>query len=133
MRSWSIFMNFSQKNKCPCIKYTRFTECADLSGKMVDNAGKGCYTLAINLRNESIEARFARVSLPSQEQPFRQGKRVRRRSFHNLAGLRMLGRRRISAGLSQNSLWGAINGKLAFILFAFSMEPLNAKRFRFLF
>ena len=57
-------LNSSQKYKCPCVEYTKMHISSLYVPKTVDILNIGCYTLPINLRNESIEARFARVCLP---------------------------------------------------------------------
>ena len=85
-RLLSLFLNSQGKHKCPCVKYTIIPICCVLPGKSVDILKNGCYTLAINLRNESIEARFARVCLMCKGRSSRQTKRVRRRSVHRLTG-----------------------------------------------
>ena len=56
--------NSSTGYKCPCVKYTKMQFYRFFVPKTVDRPNMRCYTLPINLRNESIEARFARVCLP---------------------------------------------------------------------
>ena len=96
----SFVPNSCRKYKCPCVKYTRNAICLQKCGIHVDRPVFRCYTLAINLRNESIEARFARVCLPATERSFRQTERVRRRSSC-IGRVWVLVRRIRSAGLSQ--------------------------------
>ena len=92
--------NSSVEHKCPCIKYTKMHICVFYVPKTVDIPHMRCYTLPINLRNESIEARFIRVCLSQKERPFRQAERVRRRSACT-GRMQVLVRRIRSAGLSQ--------------------------------
>ena len=92
--------NSSQKYKCPCVEYTKMHISSLYVPKTVDIPNIGCYTLPINLRNESIEARFARVWLlhGNGNSGSRKGTPPK---FPKIYRIRMLGRRRRSAGLSQ--------------------------------
>ena len=125
------FPKTSQKNKCPPVKYTKIRKCLEQTGKMVDKPGMGCYTLAINLRNESIEARFARVCRPEWN-----GNSGRQKGYAAEVGIPyrgyLLGRRIISAGLSQNfceALSMAIRFALGSVFSVFPWTALHAVHF----
>lgn len=70
---WNL-PNGIQKYKCLCIKYTNIFNRVEEDRKTVDNDIFRCYTLAINSKLGSIEARYTSVFLQFGNGNFRREK-----------------------------------------------------------